>query len=293
MTNAEIARIHLLTEATIKTHVTRVLTKLGLLNRVETVTYAYESGLPSRQPSGLTATGEHPPVGREEHVGRVGPAEAPFGHAHGGAGRRAERGPPLLRRGVRRDQPGSRVVAERVTRRPGVDRDDRSAERGRLEQDQPDRLGGGGEGHDVSSTVGLRQRVPAQRVRRTSSGCPRTAGATDGGPARHPRRSAGPAARTARAPAGATGRSTSQCFSRASRPTHTTSSVRSRSAGVAPAAAGGPAGENTSGSTPGGQIDAFGHAEVVEQVEPGRRRGQGQVGLPVRGPVQTSGAADA
>ena len=45
LTNAEIARTLVLTEATVKTHVTRVLTKLGLRNRVEVVIYAYESGL--------------------------------------------------------------------------------------------------------------------------------------------------------------------------------------------------------------------------------------------------------
>ena len=44
-TNAEIARELVLSEATVKTHVTRVLTKLGLRNRVGIVIFAYESGL--------------------------------------------------------------------------------------------------------------------------------------------------------------------------------------------------------------------------------------------------------
>ena len=44
-TNAEIARALYLTEATVKTHVTRVLTKLGLRNRVQIVIFAYETGL--------------------------------------------------------------------------------------------------------------------------------------------------------------------------------------------------------------------------------------------------------
>jgi DNA-binding NarL/FixJ family response regulator len=43
--NAEIgAKIHL-SEATVKTHVTRVLAKLGVRDRVQAVVRAYESGL--------------------------------------------------------------------------------------------------------------------------------------------------------------------------------------------------------------------------------------------------------
>jgi len=43
--NAEIGGRLALSEATVKTHVGRVLDKLGVRDRVEAVIYAYESGL--------------------------------------------------------------------------------------------------------------------------------------------------------------------------------------------------------------------------------------------------------
>ncbi|SIS16937.1 response regulator transcription factor [Williamsia sterculiae] len=45
MSNAEIAAVEYLSEATVKTHVSRILTKLGARDRVQLVVYAYEHNL--------------------------------------------------------------------------------------------------------------------------------------------------------------------------------------------------------------------------------------------------------
>ncbi|MFZ2016507.1 MAG: response regulator transcription factor [Nocardioides sp.] len=60
MSNAEIAGQLFVSEATVKTHVARILTKLRIRDRVQAVVVAYESGVVSRHPASTQAPTDRP-----------------------------------------------------------------------------------------------------------------------------------------------------------------------------------------------------------------------------------------